>query len=84
MPSVSTVKSSGLKSQRGIGGIDDPAGTPSGAWMPGSRNGRGTPVTTACRMPLLVPVAVGSLVLPWVGPATVTLAATRMPSRRSS
>src|SRR5688572_28658803 len=75
---------SGLLSKRGIGGIV-PAGAGSGAWMPGSRNGRGTPVTTPKKSPLDVDVALVSLTEPSVGATTVsdgTLA--RMPSMRSS
>ena len=53
--------------------------------MPGSRNGRGVPVTTTAKRPLLLPVAWASLVLPPVGATTVKLGAvTRMPSRCSS
>ncbi|OQC35171.1 MAG: hypothetical protein BWX64_02572 [Acidobacteria bacterium ADurb.Bin051] len=53
----------------------------SGCWMPGSRNGRGTPLTTPLKIPLLVAVAFGSLIEPRVGATTVSDGtATRIPS----
>jgi hypothetical protein len=62
-----------------------PEGAGFGASIPGSRNGRGVLPTTTLKMPLLLPVALGSLVLPPVGATTRKLAAvTRMPSKGSS
>jgi hypothetical protein len=82
---VSLNSTSGLKSQRGIGGMLPPPGAGSGAWMPGSRNGRGVPVTTRLSWPLLLEVALASSTLPSVAAITVKLCAvTRMPSTRSS
>src|SRR5262245_55821066 len=68
-----------------MGGID-PEGGGSGAWMPGSRAGRGTPVIVPKKTPFDVCVALGSLtLLPSVAPLTVSEATdTRIPSSRSS
>src|SRR5262245_29074715 len=68
-----------------MGGID-PEGGGSGAWMPGSRAGRGTPVIVPKKTPFDVCVAFASLtLLPSVAPLTVSEATdTRIPSSRSS
>src|SRR3979490_2130107 len=49
--------------------------------MPGSRNGRATPVTTPQKIPFEVQAGFASLMVPWVGATTVNeFTCTRMPS----
>ena len=82
--SLSTRSVCGLPSKRGIGGID-PLGGASGARMPGSRKGRGTPVTTPWNTPVAVAVAEGSSIVPSPGAVTVSEGTrTRIPSTRSN
>src|ERR1051325_2065627 len=74
---------SGFSSNRGIVG-GAPAGSGSEIAIPSVRNGRGTPVITPWKIPEEITVAFGSLIVPWVGPLTVSdCTVTRIPSYSS-